>query len=304
MALARLLLVLLPVLAVQGSRPAPPPDLYRRVVDKAVERVQGELVSAAKFEVDHSRFEDPWIVTTEHYEVKATVSYAQTKKLADGLEFVRGEMVKLLGPGRNQPARSKVWIFPTMGDYNRFGQGNGAEHSSLLGGFYSTQNAEHPVASYQNGNDFQVGMWITHGAVHQFLEESFGQQVEVWVDEGLASYFALFWDWSFGAHELARLQQTRRFVPLEHLVRDPIQAYAANPDDRFIELGMLFHYLLNFAEGARNGATGDPATGPFQEFLRAAVRGQDTSQLEFVQTFEEAAALLEEDFKKFDFSAH
>ena len=81
-----------------------------------------------------------------------------------------------------------------------------------------------------------------------------------------------------------------------------LAAYATEPDDRFIELGMLFHFLLNSCEATRDGATGDPTTGPFREFLRAAVRGQDVSESEFLQTFEEAAGLLEEEFRSFDFT--
>jgi hypothetical protein len=277
---------------------------YRRVIARALERTEADLLAAAKFDVDHSRWQDPWVVTTEHYEVRSTKSYTQARTIADSCEFLRGEFVKLLGEGRGgRQARQSIWVFPNISDYNRFGNANGAEHSSMLGSYYARDDAAQPVATYENGNPTLLGMWITHSAVHQFLEQSFGPQGEVWIDEGLASYFALFWDWSYGASELERLQKSRTFIPLARLVREPIQAYVAQAQEHFIELGMLFHFLLNSCEATRNGAGGDPSTGPFQEFLRAAVRGQDVSGSEFVKAFQEDAELLEADFRKFDFRA-
>lgn len=294
------LTLLLLATALQTPRPKAP-DVYRRVVARAVERAQKELLSGIDFEVDHSRWEDPWVVTTPHFELRTTHSYGQAAEISRSLEFLHAEWVRLLGEGRTPAGPRRLWIFPNIADYNRFGNEVGAEHSSLIGCFYADQHAEQPIATYQNGNPTLLGMWVTHAAVHQFLAQSFGPQSLTWVDEGLAAYFSLFWDWEYGARELERIEKTS-FVPLERLVRDPIQAYATRPDDRFIELGMLFHFLLNSCEATRNGATGDPTTGPFQEFLRAAVRGQDVSASEFLQTFEEAAALLEEDFKNFDFA--
>jgi len=187
-----------------------------------------------------------------------------------------------------------------MASYNQFGQ-SAAEHSSMYGSYYDAENAEQPVATYFTPNRNLLGMWITHGAVHQFLEQSFSTQPPIWISEGLASYFALYWDWGFGARELKLLAAGPSFVPLERLLRDPIQAYTATADLRFIELGMLFNYLLNYCEDTKNGAGDGPDSGPFRDFLRAAVRGQDTSKTHFAEMLDEAADLLESDFKGFDF---
>lgn len=61
------------------------PELYGRVVERSAERTQRALLATLNFEVDHWRFEDSCIVTTEHYELRTTVSHAQTKKLTEGL---------------------------------------------------------------------------------------------------------------------------------------------------------------------------------------------------------------------------
>jgi hypothetical protein len=281
---------------------APDGSVYRNVVARALERAQAGVYAGLDFEVDHSRWADPWIVTSAHYEVRTTHSYVQARRIADGLEFMYGEFVKLLGePSTNSSRKRPVWILPTRSNYNAEGNDIGADHSSMLGSFYAFEHEDNPVITYQANNQTLQGMWVTHSALHQFLVEGFGPQNHIWIDEGLAAYFSLFWDWNFGATELKRIQDSGQFISLERLVDQPLAAYGAAPQTHFIELGMLLHFLLNSCEATRNGVTGDPSTGPFQEFLRMAVRGQDLSETEFLETFQEAADLLEEDFRDFQF---
>jgi hypothetical protein len=277
-----------------------PADLYARVVQGARERAESALLATASLEVDHSRWEDPWIVRSARMEVRTTLNYAQGARIVKSLEFIHAEFEKLVGPTPPRDAPYRVWIFPNLGAYNQFGNDFGAEHSSLLGSFFSSQNPEQPVATYQTSNPTLLGMWITHGAVHQWLETSFSAQPPVWVSEGLASYYALYWDWAYGARELDRLEASPNWVPLTRLMNDPIAAYLERPEDRFVELGMLFHFLLDACEATRNAPDGTPGT--FQEFLRLAVRGQDTSQTDFVLSLEGALDLLEEEFKSHDFA--
>jgi len=294
-----LLVALVLTLTPQGTEPG---AAYRRVVARALTRAQETLVASSDFEVDHSRWEDPWVLRSEHYEVRTTKSFAQARTLSQSLEYMHGEFEKLLGqtPPRDQPYR--VWVFPDLASYNQHGDQHGAEHSSLLGSFFSSQHPEQPVVSYQTSNPTLLGMWLTHSAAHQYLETTRGTRAPVWVSEGLASYFALYWDWGFGARELERIERAG-FVPLARLFDEPLAAYLQRPDDRFIQLGMLFHFLLNTCEATKNGATGDPESGPFQEFLRLAVRGEDTRQTDFVQSLDGTLELLEKEFKGHVFEA-
>jgi len=281
--------------------PLGPEGLYQRALTRALERSQADLlVSLNGLWQDHSKWESPWIASSEHYEVRTTDSYTLAAYMAGQLEYMRGEMVKLLGEGSGSNERLPIWILPNLGAFNTVGA-QAAEHSSMYGSFYADQVAGGPVATYYVSNRTLLGMWVTHGAVHQFLERSFGVQPPTWVAEGLASYFALYWDWGYGAKELKSLGRNRTYVPIERLVRDGLPAYVNSADQRFIELGMLFHYLLNYCESTRIGAGGDPATGPFRDFLRLAVRGQDTERTEFAKILEEDASSIESDFKGFDF---
>ena len=291
--------LLLPLYLANGSAPGPE-DLYARVVTRAYEHAQSQLLSKVSFVVNHSKWEDPWVVTTEHYEVRTTSSYRFAAETGRSLEFMYEEFSKLLGTGQATSGKFPVWIFPTLSDYNAFGQQNGAEHSSMLGSFYSVQHPERPVVTYWIPNRTLLGMWITHSAVHQYLEQTFGEQSTVWVAEGLAGFFSLYWDWPYGARELERMKASKAYLPLEHLVRDPLPAYLTNPNERFIELGMLFRFLLNYYEPTKS-EEGNASLSPFQAFLRLAVRGQDVSRTEFAQIFSEGASKLDEDFKRFEF---
>jgi hypothetical protein len=285
------------LLALSGPTPGGE-ELYRKAVTRSLERAQEELLAATDLWVDHSRWDDPWIVVSEHFEVRTTHSHALAGKIGRDLEFLRGEWIKLVGEGQRPTGKARVWIFPSIGAYNQLGE-QYDEHSSMYGGFYARDEPEQPAVALYDANHTRLGMWITHAATHQFLARSFGLEPETWIAEGLASYFALFWDWGYGQRELERLESSGRFVPLEGLLRAALPEYVSSAHERFIELGMLFHFLLNSWEPTRNAADG--TGGTFQEYLRAAVRGQGRSGSEFERTLREAGSFLEQDFRDFAF---
>jgi hypothetical protein len=277
-------------------------DAYHRIVAAALARSQKSLAASIDLEIDHSRWEDPWVVTSAHFEVRSTHSFGQASELSKNLEYLRGEWVELLGEGRSSTEPARIWVFPTIADYNRFGNEHGAEHSSMLGSFFAASHPDQPVVTYQNGNWTLLGMWITHSAVHQHLSREFERAPEVWVDEGLASWSALAWDWKYGASQLAELAASRRLVPLERLLSDPLPAYVGRSHERFIQLGMLFRYLLEVCEATKDERASDPPHGPFRDFLRASVRGQRAEQGELTEVLATDAELIDEDFRAFDFS--
>jgi hypothetical protein len=275
-------------------------EIYHRVIAKALDRAQAGLKGKVNFAIDHSRWTDPWVVTSAHYEVRSTHSYGQAADLAKNLDFFRSEFVKLLGEGGGRAGLEKVWVFPRMGDYNTFGNEHGAdEHSSMLGSYFAGDQPDRPVVAYENGNWTQL--WVTHSALHQFLSQEFGRQPETWIDEGLASYFALFWDWNYGADQLAMLQKEHRYVALARIVSEPLQAYAGHSHERFIELGMFFRYLLEDCEATKTDANTQPPSGPFLEYLRAAVRGQPHGDGEMAKILDSDLDLIEQDFRAFAF---
>ena len=64
------------------------------------------------------------------------------------------------------------------------------------------------------------------------------QQLPTWVEEGLAAYFTYwFWAYQYGVDELARMQEVGRWVPLQQLLGESVEDYAADEHARFVELG-------------------------------------------------------------------
>ena len=52
-------------------------------------------------------------------------------------------------------------------------------------------------------------MQITHSALHQFLAAAFpGRTPPTWINEGLAAYFSIYWDYDWGLSEFERLRDT------------------------------------------------------------------------------------------------
>ena len=81
-----------------------------------------------------------------------------------------------------------------------------------------------------------------------------------------------------------------------NLVRDDIDSYPSPANGRFLELGMLFNYLLVYREDTR---TTDEAA-PFRDYVVTVLRGQDASDLpvhELAQNFN----ALDADFRAFEF---
>ena len=270
----------------------------RRVLEAAVERRSRFLERIDLWE-DHSSWDDPWIVTTDHYEVRTTDSFGLARRVADGLETMHGHFRDLLGGEVSGPPQP-VWILPTMGGYNTFGDDIGDDHSSILGAFYATGHPEQPLLTYFIPNETQLMMWLTHAATHQYLASAFRREPQPFLAEGLASYFSLFWDWRYGAREHQRLKRENGFRPLETLMNDDVPAYRDAPHDRFIQLGMLFNYLLHYCEPTRRGAEGEEPEASFANYLRAAVRGQDLSEQGFA-FFLEVPDAIDQDMRAFDF---
>ena len=270
--------------------------LVRTCVSTAVVRAQTQYWSTVELVEDHSTWETAWEVSSDHYRVRTTHSHFLAQDLAQGLESMLAHYQSLFGtdfaPARPLP----VFVHETIAEYNQFGNDHGAEHSSILGAFYASQHPEAPVAAVYTANSTLLRMSVTHAATHQFVEAAFGNRPAVPIDEGLASYFSLFWDWGYGASEHRRFQERDSFLPLARLLREDLADYVSNPHDRFMQLGMFFHYLLNVRESTRTASEG--ATPPFMEYVRAVVRGQDPRTLPFAELLASDLETLEADFRE------
>lgn len=277
-------------------------DIAARVADDLRQRYLAEQELREK----HSSWSDAWVVSTEHYRVRTTDSWLVGRDIAEGLEERRARFVELLAPPSPAPASTNaVFILPTIADYQKFGDDHGDARSSFYGSFHAGEHPEQPVATYRVENYTQLRMFATHAATLQLLARHFpNRSTPAWIDYGLASYFHLVWAYEFGVGELSRLEGNGQFIPLRDVLAIQVGANRSTLDGgnahaHFMELGMLFWYLIHFREDTRSGEGQDP--GPFAAYLRAALAGADVSDHPVHELLFERTTELEKELKAYEF---
>jgi len=275
---------------------------YERVLTRALERAETQLVRGTDLWVDHSTWENAWEVSSEHYTVRTTDSRYLAADIGTGLDIMLGHFQNILGTTFTPDQPFQVLIFPRLSEYNVFGNQVGDEHSSALGSFYAVQDPRLAVATYFIQYPTLLRMWITHAATHQFVDRAFQSSPPTPISEGLASYFSLYWDRRLAAEEHNRLKDSPAYISLETLFGQSYQALMSDPNDRLMELGLFFNYLLHYREDTRMAAEGEEEPeNSFATYLRLVVRGQDASQTGFARLLRNDFAAVEEDFRAFSF---
>jgi hypothetical protein len=266
-------LFLLPVLSTPGSEPD-------ETVDRANERARQRLETKVVVLDDHSTWDKAWKINTKNFVVTTPMNYYIGAKLGSDLETMLGYFKDLAQSEWQAPDPMEIHLYPNLGAYNQFGDQFGEHHSSVLGSFYATQNADRPVATYFHVNRTMVSMWATHSAWHQFVDRAFARSLPTWIDEGLASYFGTFyWDGAYGVSEWKKIVESERFIPFVQLKTEGIDVYGVDPHTRFIELGMLFNYLLHYREDTRTQRTAEGVVlvSPAADWIALLLRGEDPS---------------------------
>jgi len=279
----------------------PAESAYAEVLGAAVEGAQAELERELDLHEEHTSWDDPWEVEDRNLVVRTTRSYAVAKDVAKGQQQMRRYFVELLGEPVQRVRKAPILIYADIPAYNAFGDEHGEYHSSILGSFYANGHPDRPVATYADENRTRLQMTITHSVLHQYIAEQYpGARLPVWANEGLASYFALFWDFPYGVRELEAIKQQNRLIPFSTLFNEGIEAYTDDSHARFIQLGMMFTYLLRFNEDTRRIGDKEPAQ-PFDEFLAAMLRGEDVETHPFLQFLTENEDSLREGFLACEF---
>lgn len=284
-----------------SERPRGSDEIYRRSVEKALDRAREELEGSLQLFVDHSRWEDPWIVEAGSFRVRSTENWLFANQAALNLQTMLGHFEELLDQPFPQDEVRNVYVFPDRDGYNDFGGGHGY-HSSIYGSFYADTDAAQPIASYYHPNATLSGMWLTHAAGHMYISRLAARELPTWMEEGLASYFAYwFWAYDYGVEELARLQENGRFVPLPRLLGTDLDNYPPEEaEGRFLELGMLFAYLIHHCEETKSPLN-PVREGSFVEYLRKAIRGERLTRHPFHEILNGALPELDQDFRAFEF---
>jgi hypothetical protein len=209
----------------------------------------------------------------------------------------------LLGTTFVPPNVVQVLVHPTVDEYNAFGDNNGEEHSSFYPSFVPENHPDQPVATLESPNGTRQLRWVTHGALHRYLLDA-RVELPVWLDEGLASYFALYWAFPSAVVELQALRDSDGWVSVDDLITDEIAAFLDRPEARQLELGMLFSYLMNYREDTRieRDEQGNVIASPFLDYIRLRTRNRDSAQHPVAKLLGSATsrAELDREFRAFD----
>jgi hypothetical protein len=277
---------------------------YDRALREAMSRAQGELQRGITLRTDHSRWEDPWVVTTQHYRVTTIDSYFLGRSIADGLETMLHSFQAVLGTDWTPSTPLAVNLFPDLLAYNQFGDDFGDLRTSISGSHYAIGHAEQPVVAMPGTNVTQTQMWITHAAAQQFAHHAFRTVPPTWISEGIGAYFSLYWSPGYGPAELRRLVETGNYIPLSALIGAGIDSYAGSAHDRFMELGTFFWYLLHYREETRTAAPGEvEVPESFASYLHAVLSGEGATDHPFYLYFLDNVVQIERDFKACEFGS-
>lgn len=249
-------------------------------LQQALERAQAKLELQPLLLGDHTQWVNAWEIETEHFRLRTTANWYLGQRMAQNLEGMLPFFQEITGTQWAPSEPLRIFLFEDLTGYNQFGDDNGEYHSSMLGSYYATAHPERPVATYLHHSPKQLGMWVTHSAYHQFASAAFSQPVPVWFDEGLASYFAnAYWDPTYLATQFKRISKSQSYVPLRTLLSEPIDLYIADPHSRFIELGMLFNYLLHHRPDTmtKKNADGIVLIAPAADYISGVLHGRDVT---------------------------
>lgn len=280
--LAGTLLLILVANAAAASAPASP-STGEAALERATARISARLCESKTLWEDHSSADDPWVVRTEHYEVRTTKPYYVARHLADGLETMAWHFQNVLGRAP-RGGRALVRIFNTIEEYNGFG-GNAGTHSSIYGGYYADQAPESPIAIVYSDEALRRGIWATHAATHHYLATTFPGEHPTWLVEGLACYFETYWDAGWAERGLRQLIDSGNYVRMRQVMSiGSIDDYANNSGTYFAQLRAFFRFLLHHHPDTHLPVAGDPhALTSFATYVIELLEGGDGEEHPFAQ---------------------
>jgi len=113
----------------------------------------------------------------------------------------------------------------------------------------------------------------------------------------------LFWDYYYHLDQFEALWREGRLVPLRQLLSETTANYgdATGAHLRFMQLSMLFCYLIRYCETTRTQEDGSAA--PFRDYLQKVLAGESTegTVVRELLTDTEKAAAFEREFLGYEF---
>lgn len=280
------------------------PERVGDALDAAISRARDRWLENAELREDHTTQDTAWEVTSPHFRVRAVHSRTLAAQVCSDLEQMLPSFQKVLGTSFVPAVPFPVFVLRTLPEYNAFGDLHGAEHSSFSGAFYAPGHPERPVAILYHRDETYFRATLTHSVAHQFIDAAFQAQRPAWIDEGVASYFALYWSYGRAVAEWDLMRANDRTIPLNQLLTDNIADFSDRPREREAELGLFFTWLMwQHSSTYSEEVDGELRAGSFLKFVRAAVRGGRVADQPFMEWMRGQGDTLAAEFTAYDFSS-
>ncbi|MEM8713721.1 MAG: hypothetical protein AAGG01_22495 [Planctomycetota bacterium] len=248
--------------------------------------------------VDHSTFENPWIVRTKNYEVRMAGSRSRAAGLAEAAESMLKLYEGLAGQARKGRDPLRIDVMPTNDLYRQYGDDHSDTRSSIFGGFFDPNNPGGAAAIEADRNAVLTRMYVTHATAQQFLYEvSGGRDLQAALTQGFGAYMQSFWDYSYFVNQFEANRDAGRLLDLGELLSTPIDGFGDRAMIRLNQLAMTFVYLRVIKPETRSTMNGNTLVeaGPFDEYVRKAIKGESLAgDLVFKLLSEDTAALQKE----------
>jgi len=132
------------------------------------------------------------VVRTSHYDVHSALPADATQQIAEHLEAVHAAYARgfaSLAP-KEETGRTPVYVLGDQRDYLRF-LSRRRLGGSGSGGLFSRNADGHGLVTFKGERPLeQVLRTLRHEGFHRFAHERFGTHLPLWLNEGLAEYFA------------------------------------------------------------------------------------------------------------------
>jgi hypothetical protein len=234
---------------------------------------------------------------TRFYLLRTNLEPAEAKVFARHMDRVFKEYKgRFEGTGlrrqREQPMN--LYIFRTREGFKRFMDGHGIDAANS-GGMFVVQPSLQGLATFVEGRSRgRVFSVLQHEGFHQFAWEYIGQNLPIWVNEGMAQYFedGILVEGRFvfkqaSAERISSIQGTierQQYAPFEQMLQlSPeqwIEILQSNPSRAALLYDQAWSMVF-FLITARDGRF----VGPFERYLQELSKGRD-GKTAFVKVFE------------------
>lgn len=254
------------------------------VLDRAWERGLATARSRSEEigpQVDHSTVENPWVIRTKNYEVRMPGRRTRGVRLAETAELMLKQYEALTGVTRSGRSLLRVDVMPTNDLYRQYGDDHSDTRSSIFGGFFDARNPGSAAAMQLEQEESWDPLYVIHATAQQFLfEASGGRELQAAFTQGFGAYMQASWSYDYFVNQFESYRDSGRLFNLGELLSTPIDGFGERAGIRLNQLAMTFVYL-RYKKASTMSAFDENGqfvkSGPFDEYVRKAIRGDDLS---------------------------